>query len=120
MPVTVLIVDDDPGFRSLAARMLTSFGFAVAGEAGTVAGALKAATALRPDAALVDVGLPDGDGCVLGTALAAMDWRPSVLLTSSDSDVVSHDEVRRAGVAGFVPKAELPGPRTRRLLDRLR
>ena len=33
MPVSVLLVDDDPLFRTLARRMLTTMGFKVAGEA---------------------------------------------------------------------------------------
>ena len=40
-------------------------GMEVVAEAGTVASAVTAAAELRPDAALVDVGLPDGDGVTL-------------------------------------------------------
>jgi DNA-binding NarL/FixJ family response regulator len=116
MPVSVLLVDDDAGFRRLASRLLTSLGLTVVGEAGTVAAAVDAAAALRPDAVLVDVGLPDGDGCSLAELLTAMSWRPRVVLTSSDSDAVSDADVLRVAAAGFVPKAELPDGRTRQLL----
>jgi DNA-binding NarL/FixJ family response regulator len=113
MPVSVLIVDDDAAFRGLAARLIASLGLRVAGEAATAAAAIAVATELRPDAALVDVGLPDGDGRDVAQALAAMSWRPRVVLTSSDADAVSDADVERCGASGFVPKAELPDGATR-------
>jgi CheY-like chemotaxis protein len=108
MPITVLVVDDDAAFRSLASRMLAGMGFAVTGEAGSVAAAAAAADELRPDAALVDVGLPDGDGLALAQRLAALPWRPRVVLTSSDPDAATPADALCAGAVAFVSKAELP------------
>jgi DNA-binding NarL/FixJ family response regulator len=108
MSVSVLVVDDDPAFRGLARRMLIAAGLGIAGEAGTVAAATAAALHLRPDAALVDVGLPDGDGISLARELAALPWRPRILLTSTDADAASADEIRSSGAENFVPKSELP------------
>jgi DNA-binding NarL/FixJ family response regulator len=104
----VLVVDDDPVFRGLARRILTAGGLSVVGEAASVQAAIEAAERLRPDAALVDVGLPDGDGIALAERLAALPWRPRVVLTSSDPDAATPDDVRRVGAAGFVAKDELP------------
>ena len=78
MSGAVLVVDDDPVFRDLARRIITACGLIVVGEACTVAAAIEAADTLRPDAALVDVGLPDGDGIALAERLAALPWRPRV------------------------------------------
>jgi DNA-binding NarL/FixJ family response regulator len=104
---SVLIVDDDPAFRRLAYRMLLAAGLTVTGEAGDVAEAIVAANQCRPDAVLVDLHLPDGNGIDLARELVALSWRPRVLLTSSD-------EVYGA-LAGtgdeelqFVPKEDLP------------
>ena len=108
MPVSVLVVDDDPAFRGLARRMLIAAGLGIAGEVGTVEAATAAALDLRPDAALVDIGLPDGDGLALARQLASLPWRPRVVLTSTDADAASPDDVRRSGAERFVPKAELP------------
>ena len=113
---TILLVDDDPRFRALARRILTTAGLQVVGEADTVAAATAAALELRPDTALVDVGLPDGSGLALASELTALPWRPRVLLTSTDPDVASPDDVRRSGANGFVPKAELPGASLKLLL----
>ena len=60
MSVSVLIVDDDPAFRTLARRLLDDCGLAVVGEADSVATALSTATELEPSAVLVDVGLVTG------------------------------------------------------------
>jgi len=114
MAGAVLIVDDDAPFRGLARRMLSAAGLSVAGEADTVAAALDAAAALRPAAALIDIGLPDGDGVTLATELAAMPWHPRILLTSIDPDAVRLIASRDAG--SFVPKNELPSAPLRELL----
>jgi DNA-binding NarL/FixJ family response regulator len=117
MPTSVLLVDDDPAFRGLARRILSAAGLGVIGEAGTVAAATAAALDLRPDAALVDVGLPDGDGIALATALTALPWAPRVVLTSTDPDAASPADVRRSGAGGFIPKADLPNVSLARLLS---
>jgi DNA-binding NarL/FixJ family response regulator len=108
MSGTILVVDDDPVFRSLARRTLLAEGLRVVGEADSVATAIAAANQLRPDAVLVDIGLPDGDGVSLARVLTALPWRPRVVLTSSDPDAASDDDVRASGAGAFVPKDELP------------
>jgi two-component system nitrate/nitrite response regulator NarL len=118
MCASVLLVDDDPAFRRLARRMLIAAGLAVIAEAGTVAAAIAAARELRPDSALVDVGLPDGDGIALAGVLTALPWPPRVILTSTDVDAAGPEDMWRCGAAGFVPKADLPGVALERLLAR--
>ena len=117
MTVSVLVVDDDPAFRRLARRILEAPGLAVAGEADTAASAIDAADTLRPDAVLVDVGLPDLDGIALAGELAARPWRPRVVLTSTNAEAATAGEVRASGAAAFVPKCDLP---TAALADLLR
>jgi DNA-binding NtrC family response regulator len=58
----VLIVDDDPAFLELAGRIVAEFGVAVVATARDARQAAEVAAASRPDAVLVDVGLPDRDG----------------------------------------------------------
>jgi DNA-binding NarL/FixJ family response regulator len=113
---SVLVVDDDPEFRKLAGRLLAASGLTVVGEAGSVAAALAAANRLEPSAVLVDVELPDGDGVTLARELAALPWRPRVVLTSIDGDITTTGEARLAGVRAFVNKAELPNAPLAQLL----
>jgi DNA-binding NarL/FixJ family response regulator len=114
--MSVLIVDDDAGFRGLARPMLAACGLVVVGEAETVSTAMVAAMQLRPAAVLVDVGLPDGDGVALAGELSALPWSPRVLLTSIDPDAVTADDLGFCGADGFVAKDELPDAPLRQLL----
>lgn len=117
MPRSVLVVDDDAGFRDLATRILTSWGHAVIGEAGSVAEALAQAAKLRPDVVLVDIGLPDGDGFSLTEQLVAMPWAVRVVLTSSEADRTTWAAAQRAGAVSFLPKDELSSALLRQLIE---
>ena len=105
---SVLIVDDDPEFRELAARLLVASGLTVVGEAGSVAAARAAGAEFEPTAILVDVELPDGDGLTLARELAALPSHPRIVVTSIDGDITTTDEARDAGAVAFVNKADLP------------
>jgi CheY-like chemotaxis protein len=118
MARSVLVVDDDPVFRDLARRVLAEEGLVVVAEAESLATAVDAAHALRPDAALIDIGLPDGDGLTLARRLSELPWRPRVVLTSSDPDAASAEDLRRSGAGAFVVKHELPNAPLERLLGR--
>jgi len=107
MPADVLVVDDDPGFRRLAVRLLERAGMRVAGEAETVKQAMEAVIHLRPAAVLLDVSLPDGDGLTLAGELSKLPWQPRVVLISSDPDAAGGGGLDRSGAAAFIPKDEL-------------
>jgi CheY-like chemotaxis protein len=116
---SVLVVDDDPVFGSLAARILSCAGLHVVATALDAATALGVALELKPDAALVDIGLPDRDGVELARELIAMPWHPQVLLTSTDRDAaarISSDGSENGLV--FIPKEDLPSAPLLRLLAR--
>ena len=113
---SVLVVDDDDAFRGLVARMLSDLGLTVVGEADSVESGRAAAAELRPDAALVDVRLPDGNGVALAHELADLPWRPRVLLISGSPEAVRKEQIGSDGVVGFVPKEDLPGAPLGRLL----
>ena len=109
----VLVVDDHAGWRDVARRLLAPL-FDVVGEAADAATALTLATALRPDAVLLDVELPDADGFSAVRALAALPEPPCVVLVSVRTD---HGRlVERSGACGFVPKADLTADGLARLL----
>jgi DNA-binding NarL/FixJ family response regulator len=107
LPGLVLIVDDAALFRDVARELLERRGYKVVGEAGTAAAAIEMAERLAPDAALVDIRLPDGDGFALAAAL--VDARPglAVLLTSADRVPPDPAGVRASGARGFVLKSRL-------------
>lgn len=116
MPTTVLVIDDDATFRELAIQMLEGMGLSVVGEADTVEAAGAAARNLRPQAALLDIALPDGNGIALAAELAALPWAPRIVLTSNDPGAATQAVARSAGAVAFIAKQDLPDDRLRALL----
>jgi DNA-binding NarL/FixJ family response regulator len=106
MPIRVLIVDDDAAFREGISRELTRRGYEVAGSAATLAEARAALAALDPDAVLLDVNLPDGNGVTFAGEVRA---GARILLTSTDAGAAPATLVERSGAAGFLAKTELLG-----------
>jgi len=107
LPVSILVVDDDPTFRRLARLLLAAHGLEVVAEAASVSEARSAAMRARPDGALVDVELPDGDGFELAAELASLPWRPRVVVTSTNAANGSVSEASRVGAQAFVSKIDL-------------
>jgi DNA-binding NarL/FixJ family response regulator len=107
MGTRVLVVDDHPGFRECARRLLEEQGYRVVGEAGDGASALARARELRPQLALVDVHLPDGDGFEVAARLAALEGAPAIVLISSHDRSELEPLVPSSTALGFVPKDEL-------------
>ena len=117
MVSSVLVVDDDPDFLALAARVLREMGVELVLTAPNAAEGRSEAVAKRPDAVLVDVGLPDRGGIELACELAEMAWRPRVVVTSTDRDAARALEARQSdGGIPFVPKEELANESLRKLL----
>ena len=76
----------------------------VIGEAGTAASALARIPALRPNVAILDVRLPDGDGIsVCREIRSRMPEVACLMLTSFEDDQALFDAVM-AGAAGYVLK----------------
>jgi len=76
----------------------------VVGEAGTAASALARIPALRPDVAVLDVRLPDGDGVsVCRDIRSKMPDVACLMLTSFGDDEALFDAIM-AGAAGYVLK----------------
>jgi DNA-binding NarL/FixJ family response regulator len=107
MRTRVLIVDDDARFRALARALLESSGYAVVGEAADGEQAVAAAARVRPDAALVDVQLPDTDGFTLARRLVDANHDLRIVLTSMDPTLATPPALAGSGALAFVPKDEL-------------
>jgi CheY-like chemotaxis protein len=106
---TILIVDDQASFRSLARSMLEADGFFVVGEAADGATAVARARSLKPDLVLLDVQLPDLDGFAVCEQLAGNPDQPTIVLTST-RPVSSYRRRLRTSIArGFILKNELTG-----------
>ena len=106
--VRVLIVDDQEPFRrAMAAVVAATDGFSVAGSATTGEESLVAVAELRPDLVLMDVNLPGIDGIEAARRLTADPDGPVVVLLSTyDVDQV---DLEGSAAAAYVAKADL-GP----------
>lgn len=104
-PVKVFLLDDHEVVRRGLSDLLDAEpDITVVGEAGTVEQALARAPALRPDVAVLDVRLPDGDGITVCRELRSrMPGLACLMLTSFDDEDALLDSIM-AGAAGYVLK----------------
>ena len=99
----VLIVDDDKLTRWSVARILTRAGYRVL-EAATAADGLAAIAGNRPDAVLLDIVLPDGDGfSALRTIRETHPRLPVILITAHGSEETART-ARDLGARGHLIK----------------
>ena len=103
--VRVFLVDDHEVVRRGLIDLLSSDPeLDVIGEAGSVAQALAQIPVLKPDVAVLDVRLPDGNGIELcRDLLSAVDGLRCLILTSFTSDQAMLDAIL-AGASGYVIK----------------
>jgi DNA-binding NarL/FixJ family response regulator len=103
--IAVFLLDDHEIVRRGVRELLEAEpDITVVGEAGTAASALARIPALRPDVAVLDVRLPDGDGVsVCREIRSAMPQVACLMLTSFGDDDALFDAIM-AGAAGYVLK----------------
>jgi DNA-binding NarL/FixJ family response regulator len=104
-PIKVFLLDDHEIVRRGVKDMLEAEpDLIVIGEAGTAESALARIPALRPDVAVLDVRLPDGDGVsVCREIRSRMPEVACLMLTSFGDDEALFDAIM-AGAAGYVLK----------------
>lgn len=108
MPLTVFVVDDHEIVRRGLSDVLASEpDLDVVGEAATCREALVRVPAIRPDVAVLDVRLPDGNGIELCRELrsALPDLRCLVLTSYADDEALA--DAVLAGAAGYLLKQVL-------------
>ncbi len=114
MAYRILVVDDESALRQLVREILEQEGYQVE-TAGDCAQALERFRTVQPDAVLLDVMLPDGDGFTLLGQLQAVRDVPVLFLSARDED-----EARLRGLGlgadDYITKPFLP----QELLLRLR
>ncbi|EDY59609.1 MULTISPECIES: response regulator transcription factor [Streptomyces] len=104
-PIRVFLLDDHEVVRRGITDLLDAEpDISVVGDAGTVEHALVRGPALRPDVAVLDVRLPDGDGITVCRELRnQMPELACLMLTSFDDEDALLDAIM-AGASGYVLK----------------
>jgi two-component system KDP operon response regulator KdpE len=91
----LLLVEDDADIRTALTRALSGRGHGVQTAPTAMAG-LQAAVETQPDLVVLDLGLPDLDGCTLLRMLRAVSQVPVIVATARDDET----EIIRALEAG--------------------
>ena len=102
--ITVFLLDDHEIVRRGLRDLLEANGMTVVGEAGTAEEALQRVPATRPDVAVLDVRLPDGNGIEVCRELRSRDPELKCLMLTSYSDDEALLDAIVAGAAGYALK----------------
>jgi DNA-binding NarL/FixJ family response regulator len=104
-PIEVFLLDDHEVVRRGVRDMLeTDPDIIVVGEAGTAESAIARIPALRPDVAVLDVRLPDGDGVTVCREIRSRMPEVACLMLTSFGDEEALLDAIMAGAAGYVLK----------------
>ena len=104
-PIAVFLLDDHEIVRRGVRDMLEAEGdIEVVGEAGTASSALARIPAVRPDVAVLDVRLPDGDGVTVCREIRSQMPEVACLMLTSFADDDALMDAVMAGAAGYVLK----------------
>jgi two-component system, response regulator PdtaR len=103
----VLVIDDHQPSRRHLVTSLNSGGYEIAGEGTSGKMVLAMARTAAPDAILMAVGLPDGDG--IETSQDVMRAHPvPIVLVTSHYDAATIERAKRAGIMGYLVKPLRP------------
>jgi two-component system, NarL family, invasion response regulator UvrY len=105
-PPSLIIVDDHPAFRTVAATLLSER-FTVVGQAGSGEEGVELASLLLPDVIVMDVGLPGIDGLEASRQITSRHDYVVVVLVSSRRRGSLPQDLSTCGAAGFVAKEDL-------------
>jgi DNA-binding NarL/FixJ family response regulator len=106
-PVRVMLVDDRADFRRAFASLLERQpDIEVVSTAGSLAEARRKLRGV--DVALLDRGLPDGDGLELVGELRAANPGVRVFVISSTAEMIHPTDAIEAGADGVIDKVETP------------
>ncbi|MFT5851721.1 MAG: DNA-binding NarL/FixJ family response regulator [Colwellia sp.] len=103
----VFIVDDHELVRQGLRQLIEGEAdLKLCGEAGTVGDALKMRTSLKPDVAIIDISLPDGNGLDLIKQLH--NWQPNmrIIALSMHDDELYAERALNNGASGYINKQD--------------
>jgi DNA-binding NarL/FixJ family response regulator len=103
--LSVTIVEDDAPIREEFARMIRGEAdMRLLAAVGSCAEARQSFSLARPDVALIDLGLPDGDGTELIAELAEKSKHTSILVVTVFGDEAHVVRALQAGAHGYLLK----------------
>jgi CheY-like chemotaxis protein len=121
MAIRCLIVDDSPRFAQAAVELLADEGIDVVGVAAGGEEAVRLASQLRPDLALVDIDLGRESGLDVARDLCTGELgglAGAVILVSTHAEEQFSELIAASPAVGFLAKAELGADAIQALLSR--
>ncbi|MEW5871802.1 MAG: response regulator transcription factor [Chloroflexota bacterium] len=109
VPLRVLILDDQAGFRRTLSQLLAAAGLQVVGEAGDIPTAQALAESLQPDLAVIDLFLEGVTGIQAAHRIRQVSPLTRLILVSAyDGQVDLFQSAAAAiGAESFIPKDAL-------------
>ena len=106
----VMLIEDQPDFRRLMVALLDRQpDLEVVAQAGSLTEAREHAAVVRFDVAVLDLGLPDGNGADLISDLRGANPEVAVLILSASLDPASLERAAQAGASEIMDKLSTPG-----------
>lgn len=99
----ILVLDDDAFIRMALSQALASWNYSAV-EAGTVAEALKILETIEPEAALLDIQLPDGSGHKVLEEIRSRGLGTAAVMITGNVDVENTLAALRGGAVDFIGK----------------
>lgn len=104
-PITVLIADDHPIFRKGLREVLSEDpAVQVVAEVADGAAALQKIRELKPQAAVLDLDMPQMNGLQVVKKLSEMNLRVAVVMLTMHREEMLFNEAMNAGIPGFLLK----------------
>jgi DNA-binding NarL/FixJ family response regulator len=107
MALRILIADDHHLVRQGLEALLERAGFQVVGGASDGLEAVRLARTLDPDVAVIDLGMPTMNGIAAAAEIRRESPRTRTILLTMHTDDAAVLEALRAGVRGYVGKAQV-------------
>lgn len=107
MPVRILVADDHDLMRGALSKLLSRTGdhWEICAEVPTGAAAVEKAAQLKPDVAILDLFMPQGDGITAGRAIHEMLPNTPLLLYTIAASPALETDARRAGFHAVIDKS---------------
>lgn len=104
--IRILVVDDNESVRKQLSAFLHNADrcFVICGEAADAKQAVTKTQELRPDAIILDLALPDGDGLAVAREIGAMPHKPAIFMFTMHNSPRLELEAQSAGILQVVSK----------------